>query len=47
MNAIAGTEDTPAPPAPVTGAAIEVEGVSKTFAGRIRALRDVSLRVAP
>jgi putative ABC transport system ATP-binding protein len=28
------------------GAAIEVQGVSKTFAGRIRALRDVSLHVA-
>jgi len=29
------------------GVALEVEGVSKTFAGRIHALRDVSLRVAP
>jgi putative ABC transport system ATP-binding protein len=30
-----------------TGAAIEVDRVSKTFGGRIRALREVSLRVAP
>ncbi len=29
------------------GVALEVERVSKTFAGRIQALRDVSLRVAP
>jgi putative ABC transport system ATP-binding protein len=36
-----------APPRVGAGAAIEVERVSKTFAGRIRALRDVSLAVAP
>jgi putative ABC transport system ATP-binding protein len=34
-------------PHAATGAAIEVERVSKTFAGRIHALRDVSLAVAP
>jgi putative ABC transport system ATP-binding protein len=32
---------------PATGAEIAVERVSKTFAGRIHALRDVSLGVAP
>jgi putative ABC transport system ATP-binding protein len=31
----------------VSGAAVEVEGVSKSYAGRVRALRDVSLRLAP
>jgi putative ABC transport system ATP-binding protein len=30
-----------------SGAAVEVEAVSKTFGGRIRALREVSLSVAP
>ncbi len=48
MSAQSGSEDTAAAlPRPATGAAIEVERVSKTFAGRIHALRDVSLRVAP
>ena len=43
-----GTQSTAAAqPHPATGAEIEAEGVSKTFAGRIHALRDVSLRVAP
>jgi ABC-type lipoprotein export system ATPase subunit len=31
----------------VSGAGVEVEGVSKSYAGRVRALRDVSLRLAP
>ncbi len=31
----------------VSGAAVEVDRVSKTFGGRIRALREVSLRIAP
>jgi ABC-type lipoprotein export system ATPase subunit len=31
----------------VTGAAVEVEGVSKAYAGRVAALRDVSLRLVP
>jgi putative ABC transport system ATP-binding protein len=48
LSATPGSEDAaPAPPRAAAGAAIEVERVSKTFAGRIRALRDVSLRVAP
>ncbi|MGE5408289.1 MAG: ABC transporter ATP-binding protein [Syntrophothermus sp.] len=32
-------------PSPTTGARVEIEAVSKTYAGRIRALREVSLRV--
>jgi putative ABC transport system ATP-binding protein len=31
----------------VSGAAVEVEGVSKSYAGRVAALRDVTLRLAP
>jgi putative ABC transport system ATP-binding protein len=37
----------PSRPAAAAGVAIAVERVSKTYAGRIRALRDVSLRIAP
>ncbi|MBK5221110.1 MAG: hypothetical protein JJE35_15230, partial [Thermoleophilia bacterium] len=36
---------TAAAPDSLQGAAIEVDRVSRTFAGRIRALRDVSLRI--
>jgi ABC-type lipoprotein export system ATPase subunit len=31
----------------VSGAAVEVEGVSKSYAGRVAALHDVTLRLAP
>ncbi len=48
MSRTADTEGaSPLRPAAAAGVAIEVERVSKTYAGRIRALRDVSLRVAP
>jgi putative ABC transport system ATP-binding protein len=47
VSATSGSERAAVAAHPATGAAIEVERVSKTFAGRIRALRDVSLRVAP
>jgi putative ABC transport system ATP-binding protein len=48
VSALRGGEGaTAAQPRPATGAAIEVERVSKTFAGRIHALREVSLRVGP
>ncbi|HXV06192.1 MAG TPA: ABC transporter ATP-binding protein [Solirubrobacterales bacterium] len=47
MSATPGGERAAAAPRPRSGAEIEVERVSKTFAGRIRALREVSLSVAP
>ena len=31
----------------MSGAAVEIDGVSKTYDGRVRALRDVSLRLGP
>ncbi len=47
MSANADTEGAAVVDSPPKGAAIAVEHVSKTYAGRIRALRDVSLEVKP